>query len=479
VKNFGVVGNGIADDTAAIQSAINAASSNGGTVLIPEGTYLISGGNLLLKSNVCLMGVGPRSILKLGNAAANHLLRGSTITDARVTNLLLDGNEANQTANRNALNFDDVQRVQIDHLWIRNAYGDGVYVNFGRDVTISDIIGESIGRNGIALVHNSGMGDNTVISNCVFTADPSVGSTPTDNRNAGVDIEASAHVQISNVTVDGFRYGFACKSVSGNLVADVTATNLELRNCTTNGVFLDGSTGKVERIQIAGLSVVGFNAAAGSAVRVLEEVEDFSIGPFVVGAPVAGTNAIALNATTIQPTSGNIGPGVIEGTGWTSHAINVLAATNLTLNAKSSGGAGSGVRISTGTGIFVAGRYTGHARYGVEIDNAAADEITVCASLDGNTLGRYANSSTNQVSILDSNKALIGGEVEIEGAINHDGTTIGFNGTAPVAKSTGWGAPTGTATKTTFDTATVTLPQLAERTKALLDYLISRGDIGA
>lgn len=71
------------------------------------------------------------------------------------------------------------------------------------------------------------------------------------------------------------------------------------------------------------------------------------------------------------------------------------------------------------------------------------------------------------------------GEVEIEGAINHDGTTVGFNGATPTAKSTGWGAPTGTATKTTFDTATVTLPQLAERLKALVDYLTLRGDIGA
>lgn len=39
----------------------------------------------------------------------------------------------------------------------------------------------------------------------------------------------------------------------------------------------------------------------------------------------------------------------------------------------------------------------------------------------------------------------------------------------------GWGAPTGTATRTTFDTATVTLPLLAQRVKALLDDLTSTG----
>jgi hypothetical protein len=36
----------------------------------------------------------------------------------------------------------------------------------------------------------------------------------------------------------------------------------------------------------------------------------------------------------------------------------------------------------------------------------------------------------------------------------------------------GWARPTGTATRTTFDTATITLPQLAERVKALLDDLL-------
>lgn len=53
---------------------------------------------------------------------------------------------------------------------------------------------------------------------------------------------------------------------------------------------------------------------------------------------------------------------------------------------------------------------------------------------------------------------------------------IGLFGAAATGQSTGWGAPTGVATKTTFDTATVTLEQLAQRVKALLDYLLLRGD---
>jgi len=46
-------------------------------------------------------------------------------------------------------------------------------------------------------------------------------------------------------------------------------------------------------------------------------------------------------------------------------------------------------------------------------------------------------------------------------------------------KITGWGAPTGTDTRTTFATSTVTLEELAERIHALIDDLTSLGFIGA
>lgn len=67
------------------------------------------------------------------------------------------------------------------------------------------------------------------------------------------------------------------------------------------------------------------------------------------------------------------------------------------------------------------------------------------------------------------------------------GWTMGFasgsfriGGTQVVgARRTGWSAPTGTATRAAFDTSSVTLSALAERTKALLDDLTTHGLIGA
>jgi|GEM_PF-3260501 len=63
VKLFGARGNGISDDSAAIQKAINYISVMGsGTVIIPEGQYLIRN-NIILKNKVNLVGVKGRSEL--------------------------------------------------------------------------------------------------------------------------------------------------------------------------------------------------------------------------------------------------------------------------------------------------------------------------------------------------------------------------------------------------------------------------------
>ena len=52
IRSFGAKGDGSTKDTAAIQAAIDKASSAGGTVLIPPGNY--SSGTLHLKSNITL-----------------------------------------------------------------------------------------------------------------------------------------------------------------------------------------------------------------------------------------------------------------------------------------------------------------------------------------------------------------------------------------------------------------------------------------
>jgi hypothetical protein len=55
VKDFGAVGDGTTDDTAAINAACTAAGTSGATLLVPAGTYLISS-TITLKSNLFCQG---------------------------------------------------------------------------------------------------------------------------------------------------------------------------------------------------------------------------------------------------------------------------------------------------------------------------------------------------------------------------------------------------------------------------------------
>jgi polygalacturonase len=76
VLDFGAVGNGLADDTASIQNAINYAQTlvtdrflSGCAVVFPAGTYLISGTLTVTTSNVSLVGDSPSaSVLYAPNA---------------------------------------------------------------------------------------------------------------------------------------------------------------------------------------------------------------------------------------------------------------------------------------------------------------------------------------------------------------------------------------------------------------------------
>lgn len=107
VLDFGAVGNGVANDTAAIQAAVTAVvAAGGGTVFFPAGTYLLTGtagsdsysnGVLIPMStvgqhtaNVRLLGVGLASVLK-GNANNLCMVRASR-NFTTIENLLINGN---------------------------------------------------------------------------------------------------------------------------------------------------------------------------------------------------------------------------------------------------------------------------------------------------------------------------------------------------------------------------------------------------
>jgi hypothetical protein len=109
---YGAVGNGLTNDTAAIQAAINAAPA-GSTIYFPTGTYAISS-EIRLKGNLSYVGaghaLGSGAVIKQANGAnitGPAGLTGLFVADEwytnaaacgnpiRISNLAFDGNKAN------------------------------------------------------------------------------------------------------------------------------------------------------------------------------------------------------------------------------------------------------------------------------------------------------------------------------------------------------------------------------------------------
>src|SRR6266849_7048395 len=105
VLQYGAVGDGVTDSTAAFQAAINALPASGGTVFVPPGTYVISAGLVTpsaMFQGFRLIGSGWGSILKPANGVNGYLLQfNSGTTNGRsggeVSHLKLDCNCTNQS----------------------------------------------------------------------------------------------------------------------------------------------------------------------------------------------------------------------------------------------------------------------------------------------------------------------------------------------------------------------------------------------
>jgi parallel beta-helix repeat protein len=93
VKDFGAVGDGVTDDTAAIQGAIDAINTvGGGAVYFPTGEYKITS-TITIYSNMKLYGNGKASLLKWGDTTAGDIFsrNSSTIENVTITGLGFDG----------------------------------------------------------------------------------------------------------------------------------------------------------------------------------------------------------------------------------------------------------------------------------------------------------------------------------------------------------------------------------------------------
>jgi len=203
---FGAKGDGITDDTAALQRAIDAVVGTGGTVRIPAGTYLVnavatSGRGLLLGSRMTLA-MDPGVVLKaLPNAATNSvILLIKNAQDVNVTGGTLQGERDQHQGTTGewgmGLQVQNSQRVVVEGVTAQKCWGDGFYISGSSDVTFSKVSADQNRRQGMSVISVNGL----VVRDSTFKN--TAGTLP----EAGLDIEPDQGETVSGVLITGCRF---------------------------------------------------------------------------------------------------------------------------------------------------------------------------------------------------------------------------------------------------------------------------------
>ncbi|MGE7962224.1 M10 family metallopeptidase C-terminal domain-containing protein [Pseudomonas sp. NPDC089918] len=276
VQNFGAKGDGITDDTAAIQSAIDAAAAaGGGQVYMPSGTYIVSGGEepsdgcLMLKSNVYLYGDGMgATTVKVADGSDTKITGvirsayGEETHDFGVSNLTIDGNRDSTTGKIDGwfngyipgeAGYDS--NVTLDSVEIKDCSGYGFdpheqTVNMviknsvshgnGLDGFVADFLSNSTFENNIAY-DNDRHGFNIVTSTHDFTLTNNVAY---DNGGNGIVIQRGSEdiPSPSNITITGGEvYGNGAEGVLIKMSSEVTVSGVDIHDNTSAGIRIYGS----------------------------------------------------------------------------------------------------------------------------------------------------------------------------------------------------------------------------------------------
>ena len=248
----GIVGDGVTDDTEALQTLIDKLyNENGGTIILEKNNYLISTINLKSKVNILGNFKGNTCIHQTVTATNHMIIINEYCTNNEIAYLSLIGNQ------ENIVNNDGINIVQVDLSQVSNNHNALDNANTNHSLTeqvsykylnIHDCFIGYMTNNGITINANNYAIN---VNNCYFSFNKNNGiyDTSTDNfysnlqveRNGayGIYINSSNNKYVNIKTIwNGNRnpnaYGLYVKGSRNNL------TNLEAQDNFCNGIGTQG-----------------------------------------------------------------------------------------------------------------------------------------------------------------------------------------------------------------------------------------------
>jgi polygalacturonase len=204
VKSKGAKGDGRTNDTAAIQATIDAVAS-GGTVLIPDGTYMVSTvprENLRLKSEMVLK-LSPHAVLKAipSDDKRVALLRISNASNVTIVGGTLQGQRDKLKEAQGlgmGLRIDNASsKISVMNVTANDMWGDGFYIEAASEVTLCGVTAANNRRQGLSIIQ----GDNILVKNSLFQ------NTHGERPGAGIDLEPDERAQaIDNIRIQSSRF---------------------------------------------------------------------------------------------------------------------------------------------------------------------------------------------------------------------------------------------------------------------------------